>query len=105
MKRILILVAPGVFVLLWSTGFIGSKLGSPYADPMVFLSIRFAAVLPLIAGIAVLRCEELDQHGLAVRGGGQLQVSPGRGAPRGRSLPGQPLWRLMREVRADRPTP
>jgi len=35
----------------------------------------------------------------------QLQVSPGRGAPRGRSLPGQPLWRLMREVRADRPTP
>ena len=35
----------------------------------------------------------------------QLQVSPGRGAPRGRSLPGQPLWRLMCEVRADRPTP
>lgn len=54
MKRILILVAPGVFVLLWSTGFIGSKMGSPYADPMVFLSIRFAAVLPLIAGIAVI---------------------------------------------------
>lgn len=54
MKRILILAAPGVFVLLWSTGFIGSKLGSPYAEPMVFLSIRFAAVLPLLAGIAVL---------------------------------------------------
>ncbi|WP_346892365.1 DMT family transporter [uncultured Roseibium sp.] len=53
MKRILILAAPGVFVLLWSTGFIGSKMGTPYADPMVFLSIRFAAVLPLIAGIAV----------------------------------------------------
>jgi len=34
----------------------------------------------------------------------QLQVSPGRGAPRGRSLPGQPLWRPMREVRADLPT-
>ncbi|WP_346913276.1 DMT family transporter [uncultured Roseibium sp.] len=54
MKRILILAAPGVFVLLWSTGFIGSKMGTPYADPMVFLSIRFAAVLPLIAGIAVM---------------------------------------------------
>jgi drug/metabolite transporter (DMT)-like permease len=53
LKRILILAAPGVFVLLWSTGFIGSKMGTPYADPMVFLSIRFAAVLPLIAGIAV----------------------------------------------------
>ena len=26
----------------------------------------------------------------------QLQVSPGRGAPRGRSLPGPPLWRLLR---------
>lgn len=52
LKRILVSSAPGVFVLLWSTGFIGSKLGAPYADPMVFLSIRFLLVLPLLAVIA-----------------------------------------------------
>ncbi|WP_349358442.1 DMT family transporter [Stappia sp.] len=40
--------APGIFVLLWSTGFIGSKLGSPYIEPFVFLTIRFALVLPLL---------------------------------------------------------
>ena len=25
--------APAAFVLLWSTGFIGAKLGLPYAEP------------------------------------------------------------------------
>lgn len=53
MKQFFTLVAPGVFVLMWSTGYIGSKLGAPYADPMVFLSLRFLLVLPLLALIAV----------------------------------------------------
>lgn len=46
-------LVPVLFVLLWSTGFIGSKLGAPFADPMVFLSIRFAAVLPFLMLIAL----------------------------------------------------
>ncbi|XYK79241.1 MAG: DMT family transporter [Labrenzia sp.] len=40
--------APALFVLLWSTGFIGSKLGAPYIEPMAFLTVRFAAVLPIL---------------------------------------------------------
>jgi len=32
---------PPVFVLLWSTGFIGTKFGLPYAEPFTFLSLRF----------------------------------------------------------------
>ena len=32
---------PGVFVLLWSTGFIGAKFGLPYAEPFTFLALRF----------------------------------------------------------------
>lgn len=28
---------PGVFVLLWSTGFIGAKYGLPYAEPLTAL--------------------------------------------------------------------
>ena len=36
---------PAVFVLLWSTGFIGAKLGSPFAPPFTFLLLRFAVVV------------------------------------------------------------
>ncbi|MEP3045707.1 MAG: DMT family transporter [Roseibium sp.] len=46
-------IAPAIFVLLWSTGFIGSKLGAPYIDPMVFLTVRFAAVLPILLVVAI----------------------------------------------------
>jgi drug/metabolite transporter (DMT)-like permease len=39
-----------LFVLLWSTGFVGAKYGLPYADPFVFLSVRvlIAAALLLV---------------------------------------------------------
>lgn len=42
-----LMVAP-LFVVLWSTGFIGAKLGLPYAEPVTFLALRMwivAAVL------------------------------------------------------------
>jgi drug/metabolite transporter (DMT)-like permease len=45
-------LTPGVFVLLWSTGFIGAKFGLPYAEPLTFLLIRLslvAAILTLVA--------------------------------------------------------
>ena len=41
-------VFPGLFVLLWSTGFIGAKLGLPYAEPFVFLELRFLFVLVIL---------------------------------------------------------
>lgn len=46
-------LAPALFVLLWSTGFIGAKLGAPYAEPFTFLSLRFAIAAVLFAIIAV----------------------------------------------------
>ena len=45
-------LAPALFVLLWSTGFIGAKYGLPYAEPMTFLAIRFALVTVIVSGIA-----------------------------------------------------
>jgi drug/metabolite transporter (DMT)-like permease len=45
-------VWPGLFVLLWSTGFIGAKLGLPHADPFTFLLLRFVLVVILMAGLA-----------------------------------------------------
>lgn len=46
--------APGLFVLLWSTGFIGAKLGVPYAEPFTFLCLRFAFVIALMLPLALL---------------------------------------------------
>ncbi|ADZ68885.1 DMT family transporter [Polymorphum gilvum] len=54
LKGLIAALTPAVFVLLWSTGFIGSKLGAPYAEPFVFLTLRFLLVLPALALIAVL---------------------------------------------------
>lgn len=41
------LVAP-VFVVIWSTGFIGARYGMPYAEPATFLAIRFGGTLLLM---------------------------------------------------------
>ncbi|MBC7779070.1 MAG: DMT family transporter [Proteobacteria bacterium] len=46
-------LVPVVFVLLWSTGFIGAKLGLPYAEPFTFLSLRFALVAVLLGAICI----------------------------------------------------
>ena len=39
---------PALFVVLWSTGFIGAKLGLPNAEPFVFLELRFVLVLAML---------------------------------------------------------
>jgi drug/metabolite transporter (DMT)-like permease len=46
--------APGVFVLLWSTGFIGARFGLPYIEPFTFLAIRFVIAVALISLIITL---------------------------------------------------
>jgi len=45
---------PGLFVLLWSTGFIGAKFGLPYAEPFTFLLWRFSILTMLLGTIALL---------------------------------------------------
>ena len=45
---------PFVFVFLWSTGFIATKLGLPYAPPVTFLILRFVLVVALMLPIAIL---------------------------------------------------
>jgi len=45
-------LAPGLFVVLWSTGFIGAKAGLPYAEPLTFLVWRFVLVTALLALLA-----------------------------------------------------
>jgi drug/metabolite transporter (DMT)-like permease len=44
---------PLLFVVLWSTGFIGARLGLPHAPPLTFLLVRYLAVLALMTPIAL----------------------------------------------------
>lgn len=50
----LTLLAPSLFVLLWSTGYIGARLGAPHSEPLSFLTVRFAIAAGLLAAIAVI---------------------------------------------------
>ena len=47
-------LAPSLFVLLWSTGFIAAKYGLPYAPPLTFLLYRFVLVAALMAIVCVV---------------------------------------------------
>jgi drug/metabolite transporter (DMT)-like permease len=52
MEEAAVFAAPAVFVLLWSSGFIGAKLGLAYAEPLTYLALRMLGVL-IILGIIV----------------------------------------------------
>ncbi|MEY3448088.1 MAG: hypothetical protein RLZZ14_612 [Actinomycetota bacterium] len=52
--------APIVFVLLWSTGFVGAKYILPFAEPFVFLAIRYAVATVLLVVIAKAIGESLS---------------------------------------------
>ncbi|HET9718222.1 MAG TPA: DMT family transporter [Pseudolabrys sp.] len=43
-----------MFVLLWSTGFIGARFGLPYIEPLTFLAIRMAIVVLILGAIAAV---------------------------------------------------
>jgi drug/metabolite transporter (DMT)-like permease len=45
-------LVPLLFVLLWSTGFLGAKLGLPHAAPLAFLLVRYLLVLTLMTCLA-----------------------------------------------------
>jgi drug/metabolite transporter (DMT)-like permease len=47
-------VAPAVFVVLWSTGFIGTKYVLAAAEPLTYLAIRMALVVVLMAVIVAI---------------------------------------------------
>lgn len=47
-------LVPMLFVVLWSTGFIGAKYGLPYAEPLTFLIARYVLVVSLMLALALL---------------------------------------------------
>ena len=53
LTRLAIATAPALFVLLWSTGFIGARYGLPYIEPLTFLAVRMVFAVVILAGIAL----------------------------------------------------
>lgn len=49
-----ITAAPAAFVLLWSTGFIGSKYGIPYAEPFTLTVLRMIVVVTILLVVSVV---------------------------------------------------
>lgn len=47
-NRLIAAVAPLVFVLLWSTGFIGAKYALPFVEPYTLLFVRFVISLAVL---------------------------------------------------------
>lgn len=90
-------VFPGMFVVLWSTGFIGAKFGLPYAEPATFLVIRFLGVLAVLLPLCWLvrapwpatRAEfaHMAIAGALIQGGylGGVFLSLSKGMPAGAS--------------------
>jgi len=54
LTRLAIATAPALFVLLWSTGFIGARYGLPYIEPLTFLALRMAFAVVIMASIALV---------------------------------------------------
>ena len=58
--------APALFVVLWSTGFIGTKYVLRDAEPLTYLAIRMVLVVGLMALIvAIARPQWPDRRGIA----------------------------------------
>jgi drug/metabolite transporter (DMT)-like permease len=66
LDQLAIFAAPGVFLVLWASGFIGAKYGLPYAEPMTFLFYRMAAVVTLM-GLIVLLTRPAWPDGAGIR--------------------------------------
>lgn len=50
----LVRVAPWLFIVIWSSGYVVAKLASPHADPLTFLLLRYAGVLIVMATLAAI---------------------------------------------------
>lgn len=43
---------PGIFVLIWATGFVAARFVAPHAEPLTFVAVRVVAVSLVLACIA-----------------------------------------------------
>jgi drug/metabolite transporter (DMT)-like permease len=54
LEKLAVYIAPGVFVVLWASGFIGAKFGLPYVEPLTFLSLRMGALVVILGVVSLI---------------------------------------------------
>lgn len=59
--------SPLIFIFLWSTGFIGAKYILPYAEPFVFLTIRYFFATLILVVLAKIMKESLKISKVAIK--------------------------------------
>ena len=59
--------SPLIFIFLWSTGFIGAKYILPYAEPFVFLTIRYFFATLILVVLAKILKESLKISKAAIK--------------------------------------
>lgn len=59
-------LAPAIFVILWSTGYVGARYGLPYAEPMTLCAIRFVIASLLLYMITRWRGARLPTDGVSL---------------------------------------
>ena len=105
LSKMAIALAPVLFVLLWSTGFIGARYGLPYIEPLTFLAVRMAFVVLILGSFALalrVRWPNARETGHSVAAGlmvhglylGGVFIAISQGVPAGISalIPGlQPI--------------
>lgn len=46
--------APGIFLVMWSTGYVAAKFGLGFIEPLTFLALRFACVVAIMAALFLI---------------------------------------------------
>ena len=75
LEQAAVFAAPAVFVLLWSSGFIGAKFGLAYAEPLTYLALRMLGVI-VILGIIVALTPPLGGYMTRLFSGERTFLSP-----------------------------
>jgi drug/metabolite transporter (DMT)-like permease len=48
-KPLWLVLAPAIFLFIWSTGYVAAKFGLGYIEPMTFLTLRFGCIILIMA--------------------------------------------------------
>lgn len=54
LEKFMVYIAPGLFVVLWASGFIGAKFGLPYVEPLTFLTLRMVALVVILGALSLV---------------------------------------------------
>lgn len=63
-KPLWLVLAPVIFLLLWSGGFSVAKFGIRHAEPMSFLALRYASVLAILLPLYAILRPPLPKRGM-----------------------------------------